>query len=251
MADTLTHKDYDRGHKPTWCIGCGDYGVLRVVQEAFADLKIPNHNLAVISGIGCSGRISGYINGYTYHSAHGRSLPVAQGVKYANPNLTVLAMGGDGDGFAIGLSHSLHAARRNTDITYITMTNNVYGLTKGQTSPASPKGFVTGFSPYGSKEENLIPTLMMLSAGAGFIAQGFTAKPKELRELIIQGIRHEGFSYINIYSPCVTFNKIHTYKWFEENLVESDHDFNDIEKAFSTIIRTKGLATGLLYQRPS
>jgi 2-oxoglutarate ferredoxin oxidoreductase subunit beta len=223
--------------------------VLRAVQEALAGLSISPHNLVAVSGIGCSGRISGYINAYTFHSAHGRALPVAEGVKLANPDLTVLAMGGDGDGFAIGLNHSMHAARRDVDITYIMMTNHIYGLTKGQTSPISPKGFVTGTTPYGSAYESFNQPLMMLAAGAGFVAQGVTSQPQKLQELIKAGVNHRGFSYINVFSPCKTFNKVHTYQWFQENLTEAGHNYRSLPDAMAAAVERQGLITGMIYQR--
>lgn len=251
MAERISFKAYDRGHKPTWCVGCGDFGVLRALQEAFADLELDPHNIVAVSGIGCSGRISGYINGYTFHSAHGRALPVAEGVKLANPKLNVLAMGGDGDGFAIGLNHSMQAARRNIDITYVMMTNHIYGLTKGQTSPISPKGFVTGTTPYGSSHEGFNQSLMMMAAGAGFVAQGLTSNPGQLQELIREGMTYSGFAYINAYSPCATFNKVHTYKWFSENLRAATHNPHNLSEAMAAAVESKGLLTGVIYKSPS
>ena len=249
MTDIRSYKDYDRGHKPTWCVGCGDFGVLRSLQETFAELDIPPHNIVAISGIGCSGRISGYINGYTFHSAHGRALPVAEGVKLANPKLNVLALGGDGDGFAIGLNHSMQAARRNVDIAYVMMTNHLYGLTKGQTSPVSPKGFVTGTTPYGSTHEGFNQPLMMMAAGAGFVGQGLTSRPQQLRELIKEGMSYRGFAYINVFSPCNTYNKLHTYKWFEENLTEPNHNPSSLAESMAAVVEKQGLLTGVLYKR--
>lgn len=243
------YKDYDRGPKPTWCLGCGDFGVLRAVQESLSTLEVAPSNLVAVSGIGCSGRITGYMNGYTFHSAHGRSLPLAQGVKLANPDLTVLALGGDGDGFAIGLNHTLQAARRNVDITYIVMTNNLYGLTKGQTSPLSPVGFVTASTPHGSIDAPFIPGTLMLAAGAGFVAQGTAAEPKQLQDLIVQAVRHPGFSFVNIFSPCVTFNKVHTYQWFKEHLRPAEHDPGDFGQAMLALNGSDGLLTGLIYKK--
>ncbi|WP_140381394.1 2-oxoacid:ferredoxin oxidoreductase subunit beta, partial [Gottfriedia acidiceleris] len=209
-------------------------------------------NLAVISGIGCSGRISGYINSYGLHGIHGRSLPIAQGVKMANRDLTVIASGGDGDGFAIGLGHTIHAIRRNIDITYIVMDNQIYGLTKGQTSPRSDVGFKTKSTPQGSVESALSVMEMALTAGGTFVAQSFSSDLKELTSLIEQGINHKGFSLINVFSPCVTYNKVNTYDWFKENLVKlSDvegYDPSNKEMAMQTLMQNKGLVTGLIYQ---
>ncbi|MBT9153936.1 MAG: 2-oxoglutarate oxidoreductase subunit KorB [Firmicutes bacterium] len=245
----LSRKSYDRGYQPTWCTGCGDYGVLRAVQEALAALAIPPHLVAAVSGIGCSGRISGYLNAYTFHSAHGRALPVAEGIKRHNPELTVLALGGDGDGFAIGLGHTLHAARRNQDITYITMTNYLYGLTKGQLSPVSPQGFKARGTPHPSSHAGLNQALLLLATGAGFVAQASSGRLLELIELIRQGIAYPGFAYINVFSPCVTFNQVHTYAWANENLHTATHDSTDLTAAMVRVNESQGLLTGVLYRK--
>ncbi|MBB6444195.1 2-oxoacid:ferredoxin oxidoreductase subunit beta [Bacillus benzoevorans] len=253
-----TFKDFRNNVKPNWCPGCGDFSVQAAIQRAAANVGLEPENLAVISGIGCSGRISGYINSYGVHSIHGRSLPIAQGLKMANRDLTVIAAGGDGDGFAIGMSHTVHAIRRNIDITYIVMDNQIYGLTKGQTSPRSAQGFKTKSTPYGSVEQAVSPMELALSAGATFIAQGFSTDLKELTSLIEAGINHKGFSFINVFSPCVTYNKVNTYDWFKENLTHlstiENYDPSNREAAMQTIMEHNGLITGLIYQnkeRPS
>ncbi len=253
-----TFKDFRNNVKPNWCPGCGDFSVQAAIQRAAANVGLEPENLAVISGIGCSGRISGYINSYGVHSIHGRSLPIAQGLKMANRDLTVIAAGGDGDGFAIGMSHTVHSIRRNIDITYIVMDNQIYGLTKGQTSPRSAAGFKTKSTPHGSVEQPVSPMELALSAGATFIAQGFSTDLKELTSLIEQGINHKGFSFINVFSPCVTYNKVNTYDWFKENLTHlstiENYDPSNREDAMQTIMEHNGLITGLIYQnkeRPS
>jgi 2-oxoglutarate/2-oxoacid ferredoxin oxidoreductase subunit beta len=247
-----TFKEFRNNVKPNWCPGCGDFSVQASIQRAAANVGLEPDNLAVISGIGCSGRISGYINSYGLHGIHGRSLPIAQGVKMANRDLTVIASGGDGDGFAIGLGHTIHAIRRNIDITYIVMDNQIYGLTKGQTSPRSDVGFKTKSTPQGSVESALSVMEMALTAGGTFVAQSFSSDLKELTSLIEQGINHKGFSLINVFSPCVTYNKVNTYDWFKENLVKlSDvegYDPSNKEMAMQTLMQNKGLVTGLIYQ---
>ena len=247
-----TFKEFRNNIKPNWCPGCGDFSVQASIQRAAANVGLEPDNLAVISGIGCSGRISGYINSYGLHGIHGRSLPIAQGVKMANRDLTVIASGGDGDGFAIGLGHTIHAIRRNIDITYIVMDNQIYGLTKGQTSPRSDVGFKTKSTPQGSVESALSVMEMALTAGGTFVAQSFSSDLKELTSLIEQGIQHKGFSLINVFSPCVTYNKVNTYDWFKENLVKlSDvegYDPSNKEMAMQTLMQNKGLVTGLIYQ---
>jgi 2-oxoglutarate/2-oxoacid ferredoxin oxidoreductase subunit beta len=253
-----TFKDFRNNVKPNWCPGCGDFSVQAAMQRAAANVGLEPHDLAVVSGIGCSGRISGYVNSYGFHGIHGRSLPIAQGVKMANKDLTVIASGGDGDGFAIGMGHTIHAIRRNIDVTYIVMDNQIYGLTKGQTSPRSAMGFKTKSTPEGSIESSLSVMELALSAGAGFVAQSFSSDLKELTSLIEQGLNHKGFSLINVFSPCVTYNKVNTYDWFKENLVKlsdvEDYDSSNRAKAMNTLMENNGLVTGLIYQdkeRPS
>jgi 2-oxoglutarate ferredoxin oxidoreductase subunit beta len=248
-----TVKDFRNNVRPNWCPGCGDFSVQAAIQKALAELGKEPEQVAVISGIGCSGRISGYINSYGFHTIHGRSLPVAQGVKLANRDLTVIASGGDGDGFGIGLHHFMHAARRNMDITYIVMDNNIYGLTKGQTSPTSAHGFKNPKStPHGNIENALTPSQVALAAGIGFLAQGFSSDIKQLVEVIKAGIAHKGFSLVNVYSPCVTYNKVNTYDWFKENIVNIDtiegYDKHNRIQAMSTVMEHKGLVTGVLYE---
>ncbi|MEL3971250.1 2-oxoacid:ferredoxin oxidoreductase subunit beta [Rossellomorea oryzaecorticis] len=247
-----TFKDFRNNVKPNWCPGCGDFSVQASIQRAAANVGLDPENLAVVSGIGCSGRISGYINSYGFHGIHGRSLPIAQGLKMANKDLTVIASGGDGDGFAIGLGHTIHAIRRNVDITYIVMDNQIYGLTKGQTSPRSSSGFKTKSTPQGSIEPALAPMEMALTAGATFVAQSFSSDLKELTALIEAGLNHKGFSLINVFSPCVTYNKINTYDWFKENLTKlgdvEGYDPSNREQAMNTLMEKDGLVTGLIYQ---
>ncbi|MTI54566.1 2-oxoacid:ferredoxin oxidoreductase subunit beta [Geosporobacter ferrireducens] len=244
--------DYSNNSTPTWCPGCGDFSVLRSIQTAAAHLAIAPHQMAVISGIGCSGRISGYLNVYGFHSIHGRALPVAQGIKLVNPELTVIAAGGDGDGFAIGTAHTVHAIRRNIDMTYVVMNNQIYGLTKGHTSPLSTTGFVTKSTPYGSIEAPIKPGMIALASGATFVAQGFSAYQEQLVEILTRAILHKGFSFVNVFSPCVTFNKTNTYQWFREHLVNLDemnsHDPHDFQSAINRYISTDGLFTGILYE---
>lgn len=247
-----TFKEFRNNVKPNWCPGCGDFSVQASIQRAAANVGLEPEQLAIVSGIGCSGRISGYINAYGLHGIHGRALPIAQGLKIANRELTVIASGGDGDGFAIGMGHTVHAIRRNINITYIVMDNQIYGLTKGQTSPRSATGFKTKSTPEGSIETTLSPLEIALSAGATFVAQSFSSDLKQLTSLIEEGIKHEGFSLINVFSPCVTFNKINTYDWFKENIINletmPDYDPTNRVQAMTKIMETGGMLTGLIYQ---
>jgi 2-oxoglutarate ferredoxin oxidoreductase subunit beta len=199
---------------PDWCPGCGDFGVLAAVQKALVELQIPNHQVATVSGIGCSSNFPGFINTYGMHTLHGRSLPVASGLKLANHELTVLVTGGDGDGFGIGCGHFVHAMRRNINLTYMVLDNQIYGLTTGQTSPTSRIGMKTKSNPYGNMDTPVNPITLALSAGATFVGRGFSGDQKHLTELIKQAIQHKGFSFLDVFSPCVTYNKDNTFQWF-------------------------------------
>lgn len=250
-----TFKDFRNKVKPNWCPGCGDFSVQAAIQRAAANVGLEPEQLAVVSGIGCSGRISGYIHAYGFHGIHGRALPIAQGLRMANRELTVIASGGDGDGFAIGMGHTIHAIRRNMNITYIVMDNQIYGLTKGQTSPRSSMGFKTKSTPSGSVEHALSPLEIALAAGATFVAQSFSSNLKQLTQVIEEGLKHEGFSFINVFSPCVTFNKINTYDWFKEHIVDLDddagYDPTNRVMAMSKVMETNSLCCGLIYQNKS
>ncbi|NCJ14828.1 thiamine pyrophosphate-dependent enzyme [Staphylococcus pseudintermedius] len=247
-----TFKDFRNNVKPNWCPGCGDFSVQAAIQKAAANVGLEPDEVALITGIGCSGRLSGYVNSYGVHSIHGRALPLAQGVKMANRDLTVIASGGDGDGYAIGMGHTIHALRRNMNITYIVMDNQIYGLTKGQTSPSSAPGFVTKTTPKGNIEQNAAPLELALSSGATFVAQGFSSDIKALTKIIEDAINHDGFSFVNVFSPCVTYNKINTYDWFKENLTAIDdienYDVSNKQAALQTVIEHDSLVKGIVYQ---
>lgn len=202
--------------KPVWCPGCGDYAVLNSVQKAFANLKLKPEMIGVVSGIGCSGRFSHYFNSYSLHGTHGRALPIATGLKTARPDLTVLVAGGDGDGMAIGGGHIAHAARKNINLTYLIMDNNIYALTKGQSSPTSPTGARTKTAPYGVFEEALNPIAIFLSYDVSFIARTTSLKIKEMEDIITQAIEHPGFSIVYVLSPCVTHKSL-TYDDIKKN----------------------------------
>ena len=248
----VTFKDFRNTVKPNWCPGCGDFSVQAAIQRAAANLDVQPHELAVVSGIGCSGRLSGYINSYGLHGIHGRALPIAQGLKMANRDLNVIATGGDGDGFAIGMGHTIHSIRRNIDITYVVMDNQIYGLTKGQTSPRSAAGFVTKSTPGGAIEPSLKPLEVALSSGATFVAQSFSTDLKELTAIIEAGMKHKGFSFINVFSPCVTYNKVNTYDWFKEHITKlssiEGYDSSNRAEAMKTVMEHEGLVTGIIYQ---
>ena len=242
--------DYRTDLKPIWCPGCGDFAVLAAIQQVLVALQIDPKDLAIVSGIGCSSRLPGFVQAYGLHTLHGRCLPAAQGVKLARPDLTVIAVGGDGDFFSIGAGHLSHAFRRDLNITCIVMDNEIYGLTKGQTSPTSPHGHVTKSTPLGNPAFPLRPLALAISSGATFVARGFSSQPKQIAELIRKGIEHQGFSFIHVMSPCVTFYD--TYKIYKEKVyqIPKDHDPGDAEAAMRYAMDSDRLPLGLLYQVP-
>ncbi len=245
--------EYKSDVKPTWCPGCGDFGVLNSVYAALRAKGYHPKDVVSVSGIGCSSRLPFFVTSYGFHGLHGRAMPIATGLKAANPNLTVLAFGGDGDAFAIGGDHFMHACRRNVDITYVVMDNATYGLTKGQASPTSRAGYVTKTTPLGSAEQPINPLALALVCGASYVAQGFSARPKDLTDLIIKGIEHRGFSFIEAFSPCPTFNKVDTFTYYKDAIVDvpADHDPADLGAALRLATSTDIIPTGLIYQRPT
>ncbi|MBX9667641.1 MAG: 2-oxoacid:ferredoxin oxidoreductase subunit beta [Candidatus Obscuribacterales bacterium] len=224
---------------PDWCPGCGDFGVLKSVQEAAGRLGVKPENLLVVSGIGCSSNLPGFIHAYGIHSLHGRSVPVATGAHLANTDLKTVITGGDGDGYGIGIGHLLHAMRRNLDVTYVVMDNQIYGLTTGQASPTTTKGHVTKSTPQGNIESPLNPLALAITSGATYVARGFSGEQKHLVDMIAGGMAHKGFALIDVFSPCVTYNKINTYPWFKERVYkledkgwDSGDFYKSLEKSF-------------------
>jgi len=253
LASTVTVKDYKaHAQQSTWCPGCGDFAVVAAMQRALVNLGLKPHQVVAVTGIGCSGKFNYYLGANAFNSMHGRSLPVAQAIKIANRDLVVIAAGGDGDGYGIGVGHFIHACRRNIDITYVVMDNHIYGLTTGQTSPTSEKGFKTKTTPYGAAEHPIRPLPLALASGCGFVAQGFSGDVKQLSGLFEAAIKHKGFALVNVFSPCVTFNKEQTYDWWRENLVNlearEDYDPTDKAMAYKVVNETNGLVTGIIYR---
>lgn len=197
--------DFRSDYKPVWCPGCGDFTVLLSITKALAEINTPPEETVVVSGIGCSSRIPAYTNCFGFHGVHGRALPLATGIKLTRPELNVLVAGGDGDGYSIGGNHFLHASRRNLDLTYIVMDNQVYGMTKGQPSPTTLPDWDSALVPGGTGIRPFHPLVIALAAGANFVGRGFSGDPNGTRDLIVEAIRHPGFSFVEILSPCVTF----------------------------------------------
>lgn len=252
----LQAKDFKSDLKPIWCPGCGDFGVLQALYRALAAIGRPPHEIAFVSGIGCSSRIPGYTTAYGFNSVHGRALPIAQGIKLSRPELLVIVAGGDGDGFSIGGGHVPHAIRRNLDVTYLVMDNQIYGLTKGQLSPTSPKGLKTVTSEFGSLEDPVNPLLYVLAYGAGFVAQGTPADMAGLAEIVEEAIRYPGFSFVNVQSPCVTFGQesqqVKAQKAMMVPLASIGHDPTSRIAAMDLAQQYgHALHTGVFYRNPS
>jgi 2-oxoglutarate ferredoxin oxidoreductase subunit beta len=209
---------------PDWCPGCGDFGVLKAVKMAAGKAGVASKDLVVVSGIGCSSNLPGYVHAYGFHSLHGRAVAVASGIRLANTDLKVVITGGDGDGYGIGIGHFIHAMRRNLDLTYVVMDNQIYGLTTGQASPTTMKEMRTKSTPRGNVELPINPIALALVSGATYIARGFSGEPNHMADLIAGGIRHKGFALIDVFSPCVTYNKLNTYPWFKKRVYKLDDD---------------------------
>ncbi len=233
-STTLAIKDFKGKADPDWCPGCGDFGVLTALKQALVELNLHPHKVMTISGIGCSSNLPGYVSTYGMHTLHGRALAVATGAQLANHELKIIVTGGDGDGYGIGGNHFVHSMRRNIDLTYIVMNNQIYGLTTGQISPTSTKGMKTKSTPIGSVENPIFPVSLAIAAGATYVARGYTGQVKHLVDLIKGGIQHKGFALIDAFSPCVTFNLDNTHEFFKhrtKKLEDMGHDPTDFAAA--------------------
>jgi len=258
MPETLTPpkpdlKLFNGGDKSTWCPGCGDFGILAAIKQALPGMGLFPHQVMLVSGIGCGSKLPHYMHSNGYNSLHGRALPVAQGIKLANHALTVIAVTGDGDGYGIGMGHFMHLARRNVDVTHIVENNQVYGLTKGQYSPTSERGYISSFSPEGALEYAVNPMLLAISGGASFAARGFAGDTKQLVWLIQEAVKHPGYALLDVLQPCVTYNKINTYEWYRARIYklegEADYDASDREQALKKSLEWgERIPTGILYQ---
>ena len=231
----LSAKEFKTELKPIWCPGCGDFGVLAALTKALADIQVAPENIAVLTGIGCAGRLPGYVNAYGFNALPGRVLPIATGLKITRPDLLVFAAGGDGDGLAIGAGHFPHAARRNPDITYLMFDNQVYGLTKGQFSPTTPLGDVTTTTKHGSIEEPMNPCTLAMAYGVSFVARGFSGNVPHLAEVLLEAFRHPGFAFIQAIPPCVTFRGNEQFKTIREKArwLGPEHDPTDWDTAWT------------------
>ncbi len=240
-------RDYKSEVKPVWCPGCGHFGVLNAITKTLAALALPREQVALISGIGCSSRVPAYTDVYGFHGVHGRAVAMGVGLKAARPDLTVLVAGGDGDGFSIGANHFLHACRRNIDITYLVMDNEVYGMTKGQASPTTAPDWMHGsMTPSGTRMRAFQPAAIALAAGATFIARGFSGQPNDVVRLLVAAIRHRGFSFLQVLSPCPTYCP-EQRDWKLAVRAFDEEPTDDAAEAARRIQRDDGMSTGMLY----
>jgi 2-oxoglutarate ferredoxin oxidoreductase subunit beta len=231
----MSIKPFDTPTTNTWCPGCGNFSILMTVKQALAELELPREEVVAVTGIGCHGKITDYINVNGIHTIHGRVLPVATAIKIANDRLTVLGFAGDGDAFNIGIGHFPHAARRNVNMTYIIHDNLIYGLTTGQTSPTSKQGFVTKTSPRGEWSIAINPLTQALTSHVSFVSRTFAGEPQHMKEVLKNAIKHQGFALVDVLQPCVTFNRVNTYQFYKERiykLEEEEHDVSDWSEAY-------------------
>ena len=232
--DKVTPADYNSPISPAWCPGCGDFAILGALKQALAELEIFPKDVLLVSGIGQISKTPNYVNANGFHTIHGRPLPVATGARLANPDLKVIVLAGDGDSYAIGGNHFLHTCRRNIDLTHIVGDNKIYGLTKGQYSPTSDKGHVTKTTPQGSIEPPVNPVKAALATGGSFISRGFAGEVNHLKEMFMKAIEHKGYSLVDVLQPCVTFNRVNTYDYWNErvyDLEDENYDPSDPDRA--------------------
>jgi 2-oxoglutarate ferredoxin oxidoreductase subunit beta len=249
----LSVKDYDSGVEISWCPGCGNFGILAAMKDALSSMEIPPEKILIISGIGQAAKTPHYIKSNFFHALHGRAIPLATGAKIANHELTIVVNSGDGDCYGEGGNHFMHAIRRNIDITVLVHNNKVYGLTKGQASPTSDEGMVTKIQSDGVLSETFNPLSVALALGAGFVARSFSGKPEHLSGIIQEGIKHRGFSLIDILQPCVSFNHVNTFDWYRKrvyDLFEEGYLPDDLNRAME-LSRAWGdkIPIGIIYKK--
>jgi 2-oxoglutarate ferredoxin oxidoreductase subunit beta len=245
----LTPKDFKSALKPVWCPGCGDFAVLNAITKALAFMGLQREDVALISGIGCSSRIAAYTSVYGFHGVHGRALALASGLKAARRDLTVLVAGGDGDGLSIGGNHFIHACRRNMDMTYIIMDNEVYGMTKGQASPTTaPDWADSKLTPRGAGIRPFRPAALALTAGASFIARAFTGDPNGLAKILVAALEHRGFSFVQALSPCPTFRP-EQMEWKHHVKAFEAATSSDPAEAAQRIQTDDGMSTGIIFRK--
>ena len=249
MGTKLFKPDRPHSKDISWCPGCGNFAIRLVLMDVLEELGFRPENTAIVSGIGQAGKMPHYIHAHGFHSLHGRAVPVGTGLKLANPNLNVVIVGGDGDMYSEGMEHFVHGIKRNTNVTVLVHNNQVYGLTKGQTSPTTLVGTKTSTHPGGVLIEPINPIALAISLNCSFVARTFIGHKDETKKIIKEAIQHEGFSFVDIFQPCVTFNRINTYDWYKEHTkVIKDLDTSDIKKAFELALNTDPYYVGVFYK---
>jgi 2-oxoglutarate ferredoxin oxidoreductase subunit beta len=243
--------DLNNSNPIQWCPGCGDFGILIAIKGALVKLGIEPYQAVIVSGIGCSGKLPHYIKTYGFEGIHGRALPAASAINMANHELTVIAVGGDGDGYGIGMGHFIHTLRRNFDITYVVHNNEIYGLTTGQASPTTKKGIKTKSTPFGSIEQEVNPIMLALAAGATFVARGYSGDIPYLSNLIAEGIKHKGIAFIDVLQPCPSWRKDLPYELYQQKiykLEQEGHDPTNLSAAFQKAQETDRWPVGIFYK---
>jgi len=246
----LSLKDYE-GQTPAWCPGCGNFSLLKAFKEAMVELEVTPHQLVIVSGIGQAGKFPHYIRCHTFNGLHGRTLPVATGIRLVNHSLIVVAVAGDGDCYGEGGNHLLQAIRRNINVKLFVHDNQVYGLTKGQASPTSLEGMVTKNLPFGVISEPLNPVALAVALDCSFVGRGFAGEPEHLKELIKEAMKHQGFSLVDILQPCISFNKINTFDWYRRRVyfLEADYNPEDRLAAFKKALEGNNrIPIGIIYK---
>lgn len=245
MNNKFTIKNQDIA----WCPGCGNFSILETIKMAFDELSLENENIVMVSGIGQAAKMPQYINTNFFNGLHGRALPVATAIKASNPNLTIVAESGEGDMYGEGGNHFIHTIRRNVNLTNIVHNNMIYGLTKGQASPTTQKGMKTTLQIFGVTNEPFNPMAVAISLGASFVARAFSGDKDKTKEIIKKAILHKGYAIVDIFQPCVSFNKINSFKWFKENsyYLDENYDPYDQEGAFKKALETDKYPLGVLF----
>lgn len=248
---TRAPEEYRSPVNPTWCKDCGDYKVLDALTRGMAKLNLIPHDVVLTAGVGCASRLPFYMNSYGFHTVHGRALPAAIGIKIANSKRTVISVGGDGDAFSIGGNHFIHTSRKNPDITYVVMDNEIYGLTKGQNSPTSHEDLLTKINPYEVVEDRINPVLMALSFNTSFIARAFCDETEQLTDIIARAIKHKGFSFVHVLSPCTQYNEKVTYESLRNRIqpLPENHDRTDRLLGMKYAFTSEPLYTGIFYEK--
>ncbi|HEX9709224.1 MAG TPA: 2-oxoacid:ferredoxin oxidoreductase subunit beta [Candidatus Thermoplasmatota archaeon] len=248
---SVTAKELKTELKPDWCPGCGDFAILNGLKSSVAEAGLQPHNTLVVSGIGCSSKLPHWIKCYGFHTLHGRSLPVAQGVRMANHELDIIVISGDGDGYGIGMGHLVHAMRRNMRMAVIVHNNQTYGLTTGQTSPTSDLGYRSKSTPLGNTEVPVNPIALGIIGGATFVARAFAGDVKHMNMVLVRALKHTGFALVDVFQPCVTFNKVNTYDFFRSTtyrLEDQGHDPKDKAAALTRAVEHERLPIGVFYE---